>query len=363
MRCIGLLLLATVAWAQQAPQTGPLLGDKEAGELATRMVQLVESTAVAVPGLVRAGEPVTQGAQMTLAAMLQTPRNPALTWQFINEMKAYLALADSLPRPYPFPAAGDRQYAELREGLEHFQQHFEAMLKAQDTADQGRAADPNGLAHYADANTKLLPAGASPRVVFLGDSITDSWRLNEYFTGRDFVNRGIGGQTTSQMLARFRQDVLSLNPKMVVILGGTNDIANGVAPPQIEDNLAMMGDLAKAHGIKVVIASITPVNDYHKAADPRYEMTKTRPPATIKEINAGLQALCLSSGFTWMDYSAVLVDTAGQMAVDFSDDGLHPNAKGYRMMSPVVTATIDRVLSHPPEDPPEAKHRFRLLGK
>ncbi len=364
MRRIWLLLLTTFAWAQQTPQTGPLLGDKEAGELATRMVQLVESTAVAVPGLVRASEPVTQSAQMTLAAMLQTPRNPVPTWQFMNEMKAYLALADTLPRPYPFPAAADRQYAELREGVERFQQHFEELLTAQNTVDQGRAADPNGLARYADANTKLLPAGTTPRVVFLGDSITDSWRLNEYFTGRDFVNRGIGGQTTSQMLARFRQDVLALNPKIVVILGGTNDIANGVAPRQVEDNLAMMGDLAKAHGIKVVFASITPVNDYHKDADPRYEMTKARPPATIKEINAWIQTLCLSGGFACMDYYAVLADTAGQMAVDYSDDGLHPNAKGYRMMSPVVTATIDRILSlQQQEESPEVKRRFRLLGR
>ncbi len=358
-----MVLLATLAWAQQVPQSGPLMGDKEASELATRMVQLMESTAVAVPALVRAGEPVTQSAQMTLTAMLQTPRNPALTWQFMNEMKAYLALSDTLPRPYPYPAAADRQYAELREGVERFQQHFEALLAAQNTADQGRAADPNGLSRYAEANTKLLPAESSPRVVFLGDSITDSWRLNEYFTGRAFVNRGIGGQTTSQMLARFRQDVISLSPKVVVILGGTNDIANGIAPHQIEDNLAMMGDLAKAHGIKVVFASITPVNDYHKDADPRYETTKSRPPATIREINAWIQSFCMSGGFAWMDYYAALADTAGQMAVDYSDDGLHPNAKGYRMMSPVVTATIDRILSQPSQEESESKHRFRLLGK
>jgi lysophospholipase L1-like esterase len=364
MRCTGMVLLATLALAQQIPQSGPLLGDKEAGELATRMLQLVESTAVAVPGLVRAGEPVTQSAQMTLAAMLQTPRNPTLTWQFMNEMKAYLALADSLPHPYPFPAAADRQYAELREGVERFQQHFEALLTAQSTADQGRAADPNGLARYADANTKLLPAENSPRTVFLGDSITDSWRLNEYFTGRDFVNRGIGGQTTSQMLARFRQDVIALNPKIVVILGGTNDIASGVGPRQIEDNLAMMGDLAKAHGIKVAFASITPVSDYHKDADPRYEVTKTRPPATIKEINTWIQTLCMNGGFAWMDYYSVLIDTAGQMAADFSDDGLHPNGQGYRRMSPVVIATIDRILSRQAqEETPESKRRFRLLGR
>jgi lysophospholipase L1-like esterase len=371
MKCAGFLVLASLTWAQQNPQpvsqpasqTSPLLGDKEAGELATRMVQLLESTAVAVPGLVRASEPVTQSAQMTLAAMLQTPRNPALTWQFMNEMKAYLALSDSMQRPYPYPPTADHQYAEIHDGVERFEQHFEALLTAQNTADQGRVADPNQLTRYSEANTKLLPAGKTPRVVFLGDSITDSWRLNEYFTGRDFVNRGIGGQTTSQMLARFRQDVLALNPKIVVILGGTNDIANGTAPNQIEDNLATMGDLARAHGIKVVFASITPVSDYHKDADPRYEVTKTRPPATIQAINSWIQNLCLTGGFTWMDYYSALADTAGRMAADYSDDGLHPNAKGYRLMSPVVIATIDRISRQPQEESPEAKRRFRLLGR
>ena len=343
MRAIVLLLLASLAWAQQSQ----LLGNGEAGELATRMVQLVESTAVAAPGLVRAAEPVTQNAQQTLAALLERPRNAALTWQFINQMKAYLALADSLPRPYPFPAAADRQYAELREGVARLEQHFEALLTAQNTAEQGRAADPNSLGRYADANTKLLPEAKTPRVIFLGDAVTDSWRLNEYFTGRDFVNRGIAGQTTSQMLARFRQDVLALNPKIVVILGGMNDLANGAAANQIEDNLAMMGDLAKAHGIKVVFASLTP--------------GKNAPPDTVKAINSWLQTLCLSGGFAWMDYYSVLADPMGRLQTQLSDDGSNPNAKGYRVMSPVVIAAIDRILSQPEET--QEKRRFRLFGK
>jgi lysophospholipase L1-like esterase len=370
MKYALLLLAASAVWAQQSPQparqTGPLLGNKEAGELATRMVQLVESTAVAMPGLVRASEPVTQSAQMTLAAMLQTPGNPTITWQFLNEIKSYLALFDSIPRPYPFPAEADRQYTELREGLVRFQEQFEALLAASETVDRARAADPNGLSRYADADSKLLPAGKTPRVVFLGDSITDSWRLNEYFTGRDFVNRGIGGQSTSQMLARFRQDVLALNPKIVVILGGTNDIANGVSANQIADNLVMMADLAKAQGIKVVLASITPVSDYHKDVDPRYEMTKGRSPAIIQAVNTRIQALCNTGGFVWMDYYSALVDPMGQMKADLSDDGLHPNAKGYRVMSPVVIGTIDGILARQSQEESAenaAKHRFKLFGK
>lgn len=373
MRHLLLLLLlpASGVWAQENPQPNPApntanaqLGDKEAGELATRMVQLIESTAVVVPDLIRASEPVKQNAETTLAALQQTPQNAVLTWQFINQVKAYLALSDAMPRPYPFPAAADRQFAELREDLARVQQHFEAILQARNTAEQKRDADPNGLQRYADANSKLLPSGKTPRVVFLGDSITDSWRLNEYFTGRDFINRGITGQTTSQMLARFRQDVLALNPKIVVILGGANDLADGTAANQIEDNLATMGELAKAHGIKVVFASILPVSDYHRDADPKFEMTTSHPPAAIQSINQWIRILCLNGGFAWMDYYSAMVDPMGRMKEDLSDDGLNPNAKGYRVMSPVALEAIDRVASRQPQDESaESKRRFRIFAK
>ncbi len=361
------LLLASGLWAQDKPAgtaAGALLGTREAADLTTRMAQLMESTAVAVPGLVRASEPIKQSADMALAGMGASPRSATLTWQFMNELRAYLALSDSMPRPYPFPAAAEKQFAELREDLDRLQQHFAALLDAAGVADQSRNADPNGLSRYADANTKMLPADKMPRVVFLGDSITDLWRLNEYFTGRDFVNRGIGGQTTSQMLARFRQDVIGLNPKLVVILGGTNDIAAGTSANQIEDNLASMGELAKDHGIKVVFASILPVSDYHKDVDPRYEMTRTRPPATIQAINKWIQTLCLTGGFAWMDYYSAMVDSMGKLKADLSDDGLHPNARGYRVMSPVALETIDRVLSRQsPATEESAKHRLHILGR
>lgn len=366
-RLLLLPLLAAGVWAQEIPQSnpnpaGPLLDAKEVTRVATRMVQLMESTAVVVPGLVRTSEPVKQSAETTLAAMEQNPQNLELTWQLINQVKAYLALSDALPHPYPFPAAADRQYAELRDDLERVQQHFEALLEARNVVERKQDADPNGLKRYAEADSKLLPPGKTPRVVFLGDSITDAWRLNEYFTGRDFINRGIGAQTTSQMLARFRQDVLAINPKLVVILAGTNDIADGVAPNQIEDNLATMGDLAKAHGIRVAFASILPVSDYHKDADPQYLRTQGRPPATIYAINQWLRALCQSAGYIWIDYYAAMVDPMGQMKADLSDDGLHPNAKGYRVMSPVALAAIDAAFSRP-ETPEESKRRFHLFGR
>jgi acyl-CoA thioesterase-1 len=351
------LLLFLVAAGLQAQNNQP-----EIEQLATRMVQLMESTAVAVPGLVRAGEPVKQNAEATLMAITRTPQNPALTYQFINQIKAYLALADSFPRPTLFPAAADQQYAELREGLQRIQQHFETMLETRNQVEQKRDTDPNNLKRYADADSKLPPA-TKPRVVFLGDSITDDWRLNEYFTGRDFVNRGIGAQTTLQMLARFRQDVVSLSPKAVVILAGTNDIAAGVPANQIEDNLAMMSDLARAHGIKPVIASILPVSDYHKDADPNSEMTVNRPPALIQSINSWIRSYCESQGFVYMDYYAAMIDSSGHMQVDLSDDGLHPNPKGYRVMSPVALDAITRVLAGQDVPAQPVKRRFRLLGQ
>ncbi len=369
MRGMLLLLLAAALVpglrAQTAAGQAPgLLGQKEAGQLATRMLQLMESTAVAVPGLTPASQPVKQNAEQTLAEMQRKPLNAALTYRFINQVKAYLALADSIPRPDSFPAEADRQYAELRDSLGRFERHFEAILQNQNQVAQKRDADPNNLKRYADADSKVLPPAKLPRVVFLGDSITDGWRLNEYFTGRDFINRGISGQTTIQMLARFRQDVTPLNPKAVVFLGGTNDIASGISAGQIENNLATMGDLARVHGIRPVFASILPVSDYHKDADPAYQMTVNRPPATIQAINRWLQEYCQSQGFVYLDYYSAMVDSAGQMQADLSDDGLHPNSKGYRVMSPVALEAIGRALGQPAGgEEKSGKRRFRFPGK
>ena len=358
-------------WAQEVSPPNPnagtaLLGDKEAGALATRMVQLIESTAVVVPGLVRASEPLKQSAADDAGRNAADATKPRADMA-IHESRSRLTLrSPTRSQAFPFPAAADRQYAELRDGSGARSAAFRRTALGQNAAERKPDSDPNGLKRYADANSKLLPAGKTPRVVFLGDSITDAWRLNEYFTGRDFVNRGIGGQTTSQMLARFRQDVLALNPKLVVILAGTNDIADGIAAHQIEDNLAMMGDLAKAHGIKVVFASILPVNDYHKDADPQFRNDK-EPAARDYLGDQPVDSHSLpQTRVCWMDYYSALVDPMGQMKADLSDDGLHPNAKGYRVMSPVALETIDAALSRQPQENTEenaGKRRFRIFGK
>lgn len=358
MKALLLICFAASAFAQDSA----LLAPKDAADLETRMLQLIESTAVVVPGLTSASEPVKRNAEATLSSLARTPQNPQLTWQFMNQVKAYLALSESFPRPAAFPPAADRQYAELRGDLERIERHFEALLATVEQVQQKKDSDPDGLKRYADADSKMPPPSKLPRVVFLGDSSTESWRLNEYFTGRDFINRGIPGQTTLQMIARFRQDVESLNPKIVVVLAGTNDIAAGIVPSQIEDNLSAIGDLAKAHGIKPVFASILPVSDYHKDADPHYDMTATHPPAAIQAINTWLRAYCQSQQFVYLDYYAATADASGRMQADLSDDGLNPNAKGYRVMSPIALEAIGRALSGQ-TDAESPKRRFHLLGQ
>jgi lysophospholipase L1-like esterase len=365
-RLITSLLLAGVALAQTpvpAAGTGGALTQKAVEELATRILQLIESTAVVVPGLVRASQPIKENAQLTFSGIERAPQNPALIYQFMNQVKAYLALADSLPRPYPFPAEADRQYAELREGLQRMQQHFEAILQVQNLNSQQRDADPDDLKRYAAADAALLPPGKLPRVVFLGDSITDYWRLNEYFTGRDFVNRGIAGQTTLQMLGRFRPDVIALNPKAVVILAGTNDIGAGYSAEQTETDLMEMVELARAHNIKPALASVLPVSDYHKDTDPANERTKVHSPAAIQALNHWMQGYCATEGLIYIDYYSALVDSAGKLQADASDDGLHPNARGYRLMSPIALESVGRVLSGQTDAGDQAKRRFRILGK
>src|SRR5205085_4941111 len=199
---------------------------------------------------------------------------------------------------------------------------------------------------YKEANTKLGPVDASrQRVVFFGDSITDIWRLNEYFPERDFINRGIGGQITSQLLGRMKADVLDLKPQAVLILVGTNDLALNVPLLTIEDGYTMMGELASARGIKVIFGSVLPVSDYHKDVNRAFEMTKARPPVFIRALNDWLKAYCAQRGYTYVNYFDALVDAQGELTADMSDDGLHPNAKGYRVMAPLALEGIGRALA------------------
>jgi acyl-CoA thioesterase-1 len=366
----ALVFAAGLCLAQTAANAPPsLLSNADANKLAARASQLMESTSAAVPGLAPASAPLRRAAEQTLASLARapqnSPQNTVLTNQYVAELRAFLAVSEAFPRPGAFPQTAADQFTELREAQDRMERHLGAMLEASVRTTATRDADPNSLKRFAEANSTLAPPGKLPRVVFMGDSITDFWRLNEYFTGRDFVNRGISGQTTTQMLARFLQDVAALHPKAVLILAGTNDIARGIPANGIEDNLTMMGDLAKAHGIKPLFAAILPVSDYHKGEDARYEMTKIRPPATIQQVNQWLKDYCRREGFAFVDYYSAMVDSNGQLPADEADDGLHPNAKGYRIMSPVALQAIDHTLSAQlpaAETPQQQKRRFGVLS-
>jgi lysophospholipase L1-like esterase len=202
---------------------------------------------------------------------------------------------------------------------------------------------PN-LARYHDENAKLAaPAPDEKRVVFMGDSITDNWgrRYGKFFPGKPYVNRGIGGQTTPQMLIRFRPDVIALAPKMVVILAGTNDIAGNTGPTTleaIEDNLTSMAELAKVNGIRVVLSSVMPVCDYIKP------QTERRPPEKIKALNSWIKDYAAKNGLVFLDYYSALVDDRQMFKKELTYDGLHPNDAGYEVIAPEAEKAIAAAL-------------------
>ena len=203
--------------------------------------------------------------------------------------------------------------------------------------------DYGQLARYRDANSVLpAPASNENRVVFFGVSITDIWKLDDSFPGKHYINRGIGGQTTSQMLVRFRQDVIDLQPKVVVVLAGTNDIAGNSGPianQDIEANLASMAELAKAHGIKMIFASILPVNNYTPESQ---EFFASRPPERILALNGWLKDYCAKKDLTYLDYFSAMVDDKGLLKRDLANDGLHPNQAGFAVMAPLAEKAIEQ---------------------
>jgi lysophospholipase L1-like esterase len=207
-----------------------------------------------------------------------------------------------------------------------------------------RLRDFANLARYREANRD-----AKPRVVFMGDSITDAWVRPEYggfFPGKPYADRGISGQTTPQMLLRLRPDVIALHPQAVVILAGTNDIAANTGPmtdEEIEGNLASMSELAQASGIRVVLSSITPVSNYH-GRPPAAPMTARRPPERILAINTWMKAYAAQHHHVYLDYYTAMIDQDAMLRAEFSEDDLHPNAKGYAVMAPLAEAAIQRAL-------------------
>ncbi len=206
--------------------------------------------------------------------------------------------------------------------------------KAQDWAD---------LAHYRKDNAKIgLPKKGEKRIVFFGDSITESWAkiCPYFFSGKPYINRGISGQTTPQMLLRFRCDVINLKPVAVVILAGTNDIAGNTGPStleMIEDNLTSMAELAKANGIKVILSSVLPVYEYPWKRG-------LHPSEKIASLNKWIKNYAEKNKLIYLDYYSSLVDERRGLKTKYSKDGVHPNEAGYKVMIPLAELAIAKAL-------------------
>jgi lysophospholipase L1-like esterase len=202
---------------------------------------------------------------------------------------------------------------------------------------------PNLARYRADNAAVKPPAGGEERVVFMGDSITDGWgrQHGTFFPGKPYINRGISGQTTPQMLIRFRPDVIALKPKVVVILAGTNDIAGNTGPmtlEEIEGNLQSMAELAKANGIRVVLASVLATSDYIRP------QTDRRPNEKIRQLNDWIRSYAAKNGHVYLDYYSATLDQNGVLKKEVTYDGLHPNAAGYEVMGPLAQKAIAQAL-------------------
>jgi lysophospholipase L1-like esterase len=199
------------------------------------------------------------------------------------------------------------------------------------------------LNRYKEENLNLgLPADNENRIVFMGNSITEGWlQLNpDFFKDKPYINRGISGQTTPQMLVRFRQDVVNLKPKVVVILAGTNDIAGNTGPSTLEmiaDNIASMAEIAKANNIKVILCSVLPAFDYPWKPG-------LNPANKIVELNKWIKDYSIKNEIVYADYFSAMVDENNGLRKEYSEDGVHPNLRGYKVMAPIIENVIQKVI-------------------
>lgn len=248
----------------------------------------------------------------------------AMAAQSAQQAKPIASSPDQLPSPGAQAACNPAQFKQMKNQLA-------------DWADLGR---------YREADAKLPPPDpGNPRVVFMGDSITDIWGrmkgTGKFFPGKPYVNRGISGQTTEQMLIRFQQDVVDLHPAAVLILAGTNDIAGNTGPEtdeMIENDFRSMTEIARANHIKVILASIPPAADFwwRPGVDPIHR---------IRVMNAWLKQFCKRHGFIYVDYYDALAQPDGAMKSGISFDGIHPNAKGFAIMAPLAEKAIAEALN------------------
>ena len=206
------------------------------------------------------------------------------------------------------------------------------------------AQDWADLGHFKDENAKLgLPSSGEKRVVFMGNSITEGWGkiCPDFFTENGYINRGISGQTTPQMLVRFRADVVALKPSVVVILAGTNDIAGNTGPStleMIEDNIISMTEIAKANDIKVILCSVLPAIDF-------YWRPGLEPAEKIVALNKMIKAYADKNNIIYVDYYTPMVDDRKGLKAAYSPDGVHPNEAGYKIMEPLCSHALQKALA------------------
>jgi len=249
-------------------------------------------------------------------------------------------------------AGAGKTWAQTGTPLQGTAQDGYASARSLELYREGHAAmlmnDFGQLARYHDDDLKLgAPAAGEKRVVFFGDSITDIWKLDESFPGKHYINRGIGGQTTPQMLVRFRDDVIDLHPAVVVILAGTNDIAGNTGDEtvgQIEGDYASFAELAKANGIRLIFSSVMPINNYNQRA---LWFWLQRSPEKILALNEWLKKYCADQRLVYLDYFSAMVDARGMLKAELTGDGLHPNAAGFAVMAPLAQTAIDKALTLP----------------
>jgi lysophospholipase L1-like esterase len=209
--------------------------------------------------------------------------------------------------------------------------------------------DWSEIGYYHEDNARFIASPDPERVVFFGDSHIGGWHLYEYFPGKPYVNRGIGGQTTAQMLVRFREDVIDLKPRLVLILGGSNDVLIHLRKLPFEqtvENYASMGDLAREHNIKVIFAAVPPVNDYRSEK----WTARLEQPDGIQKLNEWLRNYCAANGFIFLDYYDQVLDEKGMMKPELSDDGEHFNGEGYKLVSRLAEAAIQSTRTRPAKD-------------
>jgi len=254
--------------------------------------------------------------------------------KLFRRLSILLAAATQLGTVHAQPAATDPLFTAAPESLQP--QQVRAL--------QQRLSDWPQLAYYRGQNAALPPPReGEARVVFYGDSITEGWGRTgseTFFPGKGYLNRGISGQTTAQMLLRFRQDVIALRPALVVILAGTNDIAGNTGPASqamIEDNLHSMAELAQAHGIKVVLSSVLPVSAYPWRPG-------LQPAASVRALNAALKRYADHQRLVYLDYHAALGNADGGLDKALADDGVHPTPAGYAKMAPLADAAVAAAL-------------------